>query len=106
MSTFLSCLREYKVTSHIKGAENIVSNYSSRHPQQCTEVQCQICKFVEDLSGSVVRSVSVSDVLSGEARMPFMNKQAWKSAQQECHELRRTFAHLRAGTPPSDKSGE
>ena len=36
--------------------------------------------------------------------MPFLNKQAWISAQQECHELRRTFAHLRAGTRPSRKT--
>ena len=105
LSTFLSCLSEYNVTlSHIKGSHNTISDYGSRHPQQCTETQCQICKFVDDLSNSVVRSISVADVLSGEARMPFMNKQAWLSAQQECHELRRTFAYLRAGTRPSRKT--
>ena len=105
VSTFLSCLSEYNVTlSHIKGSENVISDYGSRHPQQCAEAQCQICKFVDELSNSVVRVVSVADVLSGEARMPFMNKQAWLSAQQECHELRRTFAYLRAGTRPSRKT--
>ena len=105
VSTFLSCLSEYNVTlSHIKGTENVISDYGSRHPQQCAEAQCQICKFVDELSNSVVREVSVADVLSGEARMPFMNKQAWLSAQQECHELRRTFAYLRAGTRPSRKT--
>ena len=105
VSTFLSCLSEYNVTlSHIKGSENVISDYASRHPSQCCESRCQICKFVDDMGNSVVRSVSVSDVLSGAARMPFLNKQAWLSAQQECHELRRTFAYLRAGTRPSRKS--
>ena len=105
VSTFLSCLSEYNVTlSHIKGSENVISDYGSRHPLQCAEARCQICKFVDDMGNSVVRSVSVSDVLSGGARMPFLNKQAWLSAQQECHELRRTFAYLRAGTRPSRKS--
>ena len=105
VSTFLSCLSEYNVTlSHIKGSDNVISDYSSRHPQQCAEARCQICKFVEELSNSVVRAVSVADVLSGEARMPFLNKQAWLSAQRECHELRRAFAYLRAGTRPSRKT--
>ena len=36
--------------------------------------------------------------------MPFLNNKAWLSAQQECHELRRTVAHLRAGTRPSRKT--
>ena len=53
---------------------------------------------------SVVRPVHIKDVLDGVSRMPFLNKHAWRSAQQECHELRRTVAHLRAGTRPSRKT--
>ena len=105
LSTFLSCLSEYNVKlSHIKGTDNVISDYGSRNPQECKDKLCQICKFVEDTCSSVVRAVNVSDVLSGSARMPFLNEQAWRAAQQECHELRRAFAHLRAGTRPSRKS--
>ena len=105
ISTFLSCLSEHNlILSHIKGTDNTISDFGSRHPSNCSESSCQICKFVEDLVESVVRSVSVNDVLSGSVRMPFMNKNAWMSAQRECHELRRTVAHLRAGTRPSRKS--
>ena len=59
---------------------------------------------MNDICESVVRSVSVQDVLSGAARMPFLNMQAWKSAQNECYELRKTFAHLQSGTRPSRKA--
>ena len=105
ISTFLSCLSEYNVTlSHIKGSDNIISDYGSRNPRSCSESSCQICKFVDALDSAVVRPVSVSDVMNGSARMPFLNKHAWLSAQQECHELRRTAAHLRAGTRPSRKT--
>ena len=36
--------------------------------------------------------------------MPFMNKTAWKSAQQSCSVLRKVYAHLTSGTRPSRKS--
>ncbi len=105
ISTFLSCLSEYKVSlSHIKGPENTISDYGSRHPVQCNDSSCQICTFVNELMDSVVRPVNIKDILDGTSRMPFLNKQAWKSAQQECHQLRRTVAHLRAGTRPSRKT--
>ena len=105
ISTFLSCLSEYNIKlSHIKGSDNVLSDFGSRNPQRCNETSCQICKFVEELTDSVVRPVDVKDVMNGSARMPFLNANAWKSAQQECHELRRTAGHLRAGTRPSRKS--
>ena len=105
ISTFLSCLSEYNVSlTHIKGSDNVISDFGSRNPARCDESSCQICKFVHELIDTVVRPVSVTDVIDGIAHMPFLNKNAWKSAQKECHELRRTVAHLRAGTRPSRKT--
>ena len=105
ISSFLSCLSEYNVTlTHIKGSDNVISDYGSRNPQPCEDSSCQICKFVKEIIDEVVRAVEVSDVIKGNARMPFLNKQAWLSAQQECHELRRAVAHLRAATRPSRKT--
>ena len=79
VSTFLSTLSSHNVTvSHIPGVSNVTSDYSSRHPQEC----CQICKFVEDTASSVVRSVTIGNVLSGNSQMRFLNKAAWQSAQQ------------------------
>ena len=105
VSTFLSQLSSYNVSlHHIKGELNAASDYSSRHPIECLNKSCQICKFVEDTAASAVRSLKVEDVLSGNLRMPFSNPNAWKSAQQESHDMRRAFAHLSHGTRPSKKS--
>lgn len=105
VSTFLSCLSEHHVTlSHIKGTSNPSSDYASRNPRSCHDDSCQICKFVAETISSVINVVNVSDILSGNAKMPFLNSVAWKSAQHDCPDLRRTFAHLSNGTRPSRKA--
>ena len=105
VSTFLSQLSSYNVSvHHIKGELNASSDYSSRNPSECYNKSCQICKFVEETAASAVRSLNVADVLSGNLRMPFTSTNAWKSAQQDSHDLRRAFAHLSHGTKPSKKT--
>lgn len=105
ISTFLSCLSEHHVSlCHIKGIANTSSDYGSRNPQTCPDSSCQICKFVHETASSVVASVAVSDVLSGQTPMPFLNHVAWKTAQHDCKDLRRTYAHLSNGTRPSRKT--
>ena len=105
VSTFLSTLSQHSIImSHLKGANNMSSDYASRNPQTCIDSCCQICKFVEELSDSVVRHISVEDVMSGSARMPFLNKTAWKAAQHSSNTLRRVYAHLTQGTRPSRKA--
>ena len=105
ISTFLTALSSYNVElCHLKGVANLSADYASRHPKQCHDPSCQICKFVEECVDSTVQSVSVQDVLSGEVKMPFMNETAWRSAQQECSILKRAYAHLTQGTRPQRKS--
>ena len=105
VSTFLSQLSSYNVSvHHIKGELNTSSDYLSRHPHECLNKSCQICKFVEETAASAVRSLKVDDVLSGSLRMPFTNTNAWKTAQQESLDLRRAYAHLSHGTKPSKKT--
>ncbi len=36
--------------------------------------------------------------------MSFVNKSAWRSAQHDCQDLRRGYAHLSQGTRPSRKA--
>ena len=38
--------------------------------------------------------VSLTDVLSGSVSFPFLNKVPWRSAQHDCLDLHRVFAHL------------
>ena len=89
---------------HLPGSTNQTSDFSSRHPIECPEASCQICKFVNEAVNSVVQSVTLSDILSGATPMPFMNVSAWQSAQGDCPTLRRAYSHLTQGTRPSRKS--
>ena len=105
VSAFLSTLSQHTVImSHLKGSNNTSSDFASRNPVTCIDSSCQICKFVEDLSHSVVCHLTVNDVLSGSVRMPFINKAAWRTAQHANPTLRRLYAHLTQGTRPSKKA--
>ena len=105
VSTFLSCLSEHRVTvQHLKGEGNRSSDFASRNPTTCCDNSCQICEFANDMSNSVVNAVTVTEVLDGSARIPFYNKSAWRSAQQNCQALRKTHTYLINGTRPSKKA--
>ena len=105
VTTFLSTVSRYSVhIRHIAGVENLPSDYASRNPKECLDSSCQICKFIAELEDSVVRSLSVSDVLQGSVKMPFTSRAAWQATQLECPHLRRTHSHLSQGTRPSKKA--
>jgi hypothetical protein len=42
--------------------------------------------------------------MTGSARMPFTNRVAWQTTQQECQDLRRVHAHQSQGTRPGKKA--
>ena len=105
VSTFLSCISSYNIIiSHIAGKAEPSSDFSSRNPQECHDQSGEICKFIPATIDSVVNTVTVSDIVSGKAHLPFLNQNAWKAAQQNCHDMRRAFAHLTQGTSPSRKA--
>ena len=105
VSTFLATLSANRVTvNHLPGISNLSSNYGSRNHVHCENQSCQICKFVQSTAQSVVNVVEVQDILSGNVPMPFVTKSAWRSAQHDCPDLRRAYAHLSQGTRPSRKS--
>lgn len=104
VTTFLSIVSRYQVQlQHIAGAANLPSDYASRSPQLCPTQSCQICKFILEVEDSVVRNLSVKDVMEGSARMPFTSRAAWLATQRECPDLRRTHSYLTQGTRPSKK---
>ena len=105
VTTFLSTVSRYSVQlRHIAGVENLPSDYASRNPKECLDLSCQICKFIVELEDSVIRSLSVRDVLQGSVKMPFTSRAAWHATQLECPHLRRTHSHLSQGTRPSKKA--
>jgi hypothetical protein len=104
VSTFLAGLSRYSISlSHLAGSSNQVSDFESRNAEMCTYPNCQICQFVTALDSSVVRGITVSDIMSGRSNMPFTGRVAWRTCQSECADLQRTCVHLRQGTRPSKK---
>lgn len=105
VSNFLSTLSSYNVSvQHISSRDNVSSDFGSRNPQPGCEDSCQICKFVYETIDSVVRTISAQDIVSGSTPLPYLNRSAWRLAQQDCPDLRRAFVHLKAGTRPSRKA--
>ena len=104
VTTFLSVVSRFQVNiSHLSGCVNAPSSFASRNAPICTETNCQVCNFISRTEHSVVRSISVEDVLSYKFRLPFTTKSAWINIQSECPDLRRTHAHLKQRTRPSKK---
>ena len=104
LSTYLNTVSRYHVTiEHLAGVANALSDFSSRNPVPCVSDKCQVCLFTTNLDASVVRSLTVSDVKSGKASVPYTNRRAWAETQAECPELRRVKAQLIQGTRPSKK---
>lgn len=106
MSTFLSHVSKYGAqVQHLSGSVNLPSDFASRHPLTCTSPDsCQVCKFISEISDSVVQEISISDVVDGKVKLPFTNRSAWREVQQENHDLRIVIDHIKRGTPPSRKS--
>ena len=106
LSTFLSSVSRYNaIISHIPGNLNVISDYASRHPLECTSpLDCSICKFVADTMNSVVSQVSVEDIVTGKVSMPWTNRRTWRELQDECDILRKVKFFVSRGTTPNKKS--
>ena len=104
-STLLFSASQFQVSvRHLSGAANIPSDFGSHNCPGCNEPECQVCSFVTHLEDSVVLSVSVSNILSGTAKAPFLTRSAWISTQLECPDLHRSYAHLLQTTRLSKKA--
>ena len=104
VTTFLTSVSRYHVSvRHLAGSANVPSDFASRNAPDCDDPTCQICAFISRTEDSVVRNVSVGDIMEGNAKAPFTSRNAWLSTQAECPDLRRVHAHLKQGTRPSKK---
>ena len=105
LSAFLSSVSQYQAELfHISGENNLVADYASRHPLPCTAQQCAVCKFVAETMQSIIRAISVEDILEGKASLPYTNRNTWIAVQQECDILRKVSSYKQKGTIPSRKS--
>lgn len=106
LTTFLSSVSKFGAQiQHISGAVNLPSDFSSRHPLTCDSPEtCQVCKFVHETSEQVVNDITISDIISGKAHIPYTNRAAWKEVQSECPDLRKVLEHKKNGTVPNKKA--
>ena len=103
VTTFLSTISHYQVElQHISGKANTFSDFISRNPAPCGG-ECQVCAFIERTEQSVVRSLSVTDILSGQCPVPYTTRSSWFQVQEACPNLSRVRIHLKNGTNPSKK---
>ena len=104
VSTFLSVVSRYQASvRHVSGAAILPSDFASRNAAVCENETTQVCSFITRTSNSVVRAISVQDILKGNVRLPFTSRPTWLAVQSECPDLRRTHAQLVQGTRPSKK---
>ena len=105
VSTFLSVACRYQIEiTHLSGKANVPSDFASRNAPKCTDHNCQICSFVNQMEEATVHSISTHDIMKGIAKMPFITRSTWLTTQSECADLRRAHAHLSQGTTPSKKA--
>ena len=104
MQSFLLAATQNNVTiSHIKGNENLLSDFGSRNSIECHDKSCSVCKFVADSETVSVNSVSVTDIVQGISRVPFASPAAWLSMQLNCTDIQLVRKHLQQGTRPLKK---
>ena len=104
VTSFLSTVSRYQVSvRHLDGSVNLPSDFASRTAPECNEPRCQICSFIIQTEDSVVRPVSVQDIVDKMTKLPFTTRSSWIDIQSDCSDLRRTHAHLKQGTRPSKK---
>ena len=105
LCTFLSSVSRYgALVKHISGSVNLLSDFSSRNPLSCDNVNCQVCLFIKDTATSVVCNLVSADILQGRVKLPFTNRRAWKDIQRECPDLRKVISHKEKGTQPNKKA--
>ena len=104
VSNFLSVVSRYQASvRHVSGAAIFPSDFASRNAAACENDTCQVCSFISRTRDSVVRAVSIQDILQGNVHLPFTSRPALVAVQSECPHLCRTHAHLVQGTRPSKK---
>ena len=115
---FLSTLGSYKVDLIHRPGLNHPGDFDSRNCASCElGKKCQVCCFSFDLAGptahelvhpghvplpdSVVMNISINDVLTGPAVIPFTQRPGWLDIQAENNTLKKLRMHMKGGTIPA-----
>lgn len=99
VTTFLETVSRYNVQiGHLKGSTNLVSDFASINAQECNDVSCQICKFLEiEVQATLMAVKSTREILAGDGPLPYTDRKTWREIQRDCHVLRKVFALKKPG---------
>ena len=104
VTSFLTTVSRYLVIlQYLAGKANLPSDFTSHNAPDCNKPNCQICTFVHYTEDSVVRDVSLQDILDNKSSLPFSTRSAGLQIQNDFLDLRRGHAHLKQGTCLSKK---
>ena len=104
LQAFLLASTQNNVTlSHIQGSDNLLSDFQSRNSVICNHPSCSVCKFIDSSEHVSVNSISVSDIVKGNSRVPFSSNAAWLQIQLNCPVTQLARKHLQQGTRPMKK---
>ena len=104
VTSFLTAVSRYQVSlQHLAGKVNLLSDFASRNAPDCTEPGARCAPSFNKMK-TVVRSLSVQNVLDYSVKLPFASRNAWFQIKNDCLNLRRVHAQLRQGTRPSRKA--
>ena len=87
-----------------KSAQNISSDYQSRHPSTCNSQHCSICNFTSEKSDAVL--LPTCNNINTTEKDSMSNKMTWKRIQQEQKGCREAKQLLKSGKTPSKQSGK
>ena len=91
----------------------LTTDYFSRHPKECTDKQCALCKFA--YQGQMIgdncadiREITVEEVVSGKVTMPLTGKKAWTDIQKDdvVHTMLRNLIETGASPPVKKTKGD
>lgn len=107
VTTFLATAARYGVEIlHISGNSNLFSDFASRNPVECNNPKCGLCSYIDEECNAAVGEVTVSDIVSGKAKVPYATKSSWLEAQRSCPTLSQVYHHLKTGsTVPKKRQG-
>ena len=107
VSAFLTGISTLNVELvHKQGKLMNYSDYASRNPITCSSPKCQICDFINEMSfigDNIVGYVTVSDIQSGKVKMPFVQREAWRNAQNHDKVLSQLITLIKTSQHPEKK---
>ena len=135
MSAFLHAANQFKIDiQHISGKfkQNLAPDYLSRNPAECSNPECQVCRFIHDVAHCTVSSINTKTIDDsnnilirdfehiGEAKpvqfngcnistvnvadpLPIGNRKSWAELQQQDLACAEALKRLRTGQQPYKK---